>query len=99
MFACLPKIYASLGWDSDRDFGDDRCSEVRMFVLHGFARLLSMKDRLVQTVNRRKLSCFISESKLITFLNPGIIILFSAFPLQPLLYFEVSVPGFISKAS
>lgn len=58
-----------------------------------------MKDRLVHTVNTRKLSCFNSQSKVVTFLNPGIVILFSAFPLQPLLYFEVSVPGFISKAS
>lgn len=34
-----------------------------------------------------------------TFLNSGTVILFSAFPLQSLLHFGVSVPGFISKAS
>lgn len=56
-----------------------------------------MKSRLVQTVNTRKLSYLISESKFVTFLNPGIVILFLDFPLQLLLYFEV--PGFISKVS
>jgi len=36
-----------------------------------------MKNRFVKTVNTRKLSCFISECKTVTFLNPGIVIFFS----------------------